>query len=77
MTPQHIQTVAGSFNEAGYKSTFTYLIEMKTMHIELNHAWTPFLDRHFKLCMTAAKWNVGLRKKVAEVPEAVWDLPTL
>ena len=72
LTPLHIKTVAGALKEAGYKSTFSYLIEMKTMHIELDHPWSPLLDRHFKLCMAAAKRNVGPKKKAPEVPEEIW-----
>lgn len=45
---------------------------MKTMHIELDHPWSPLLDRHFKLCMAAAKRNVGPKKKAPEVPEEIW-----
>jgi len=72
LTPLHIKTVAGALKEAGYKSTFSYLIEMKTMHIELDYQWTSLLDRHFKLCMAAAKRNMGPRKKAPEVPEDAW-----
>ena len=72
LTPLHIKTVAGALKDAGYKSTFSYLIEMKTMHIELDHTWSSLLDRHFKLCMAAAKRNVGPRKKAPEVPEDIW-----
>ena len=72
LTPLHIKTVAGSLKDAGYKSTFSYLIEMKTLHIELGHPWSSLLDRHFKLCMAAAKRNVGPRKKAPEVAEEVW-----
>ena len=72
LTPLHIKTVAGALKEAGYKSTFSYLIEMKTMHIELDYQWTSLLDRHFKLCMAAAKRNMGPRKKAPEVPEDTW-----
>lgn len=73
LTPAHLKTVAGSLKDAGYKSAFSYLIELKTMHIEADHPWTPLLDRHFKLCMAASKRNVGPRKKAPEVPEVVWS----
>ena len=64
LTPLHIKTVAGALKEAGYKSTFSYLIEMKTMHIELDYQWTSLLDRHFKLCMAAAKRNMAPERKL-------------
>ena len=63
LTPLHIKTVEGALKEAGYKSTFSYLIEMKTMHIELDYQWTSLLDRHFKLCMAAAKRNMAPGRK--------------
>ena len=49
-----------------------YVIEAKLMHVEMNHPWTPLLDRHFKLCIAAAKRGVGPRKKAPEVPENTW-----
>ena len=67
-----MKAIAGSVKEAGYKPAYSYLIEMKTMHVELNYEWTSLLDRHFKLCMAASRRNVGPRKKAPEVPVDVW-----
>ena len=44
-----------------YKSAFSYLIELKTLHMKKDHAWSVLLDRHFKLWMAAAKSSVGHR----------------
>ena len=59
--------------ESGFKSTSSYLIEAKLEHIERGYAWSSLLDRHFKLCVTAAKRGIGPRKKAEEVPEKIWS----
>ena len=40
--------------------------------MERGHGWSSLLDRHFKLCMTAAKRGMGPRRKAAEVDESSW-----
>ena len=72
LTPFSLKLIAGTLRESGYKSASAYLIEAKTEHVERGHCWTSLLDRHFKLCMTAARRGVGPRKKAAEVEEASW-----
>ena len=72
LTPFSLKLIAGTLRESGYKSASAYLIEAKTEHVERGHCWTSLLDRHFKLCMTAARRGVGPRKKAAEVGEASW-----
>ena len=72
LTPFALKMLAGTLREAGYKSTSQYLVEAKLAHVESGHPWTSLLDRHFKLCMAAAKRGHGPRKKAAEVPETEW-----
>lgn len=48
-------------------------MEAKTTHVEKGHEWTALLDRHFKLCVAAAKRGAGPRKKAPEVPESAWS----
>ena len=72
LTPFSLKLLAGTLCESGYKSAHSYLIEAKLEHVEAGHHWTSLLDRHFKLCMAAAKRGTGPRKKAAEVPEGTW-----
>ena len=77
LTPFALKMLAGTLREAGYKSTSQYLVEAKLAHVESGHPWTSLLDRHFKLCMAAAKRGQGPRKKAAEVPETEWTAHSL
>ena len=72
LTPFSLKLLAGTLRESGYKSAHSYLIEAKLEHVEAGHSWTSLLDRHFKLCVAAAKRGTGPRKKAAEVPEGTW-----
>ena len=77
LTPESIKMLAGALREAGYKSAYMYIIEAKTHHVELGHAWTHLLDRHFKLTISAAKRGMGPRKKAPEVQEDIWSCGSL
>ena len=77
LTPFALKLLAGTLREAGYKSTSSYLVEAKLAHVETGHPWTSSLDRHFKMCMAAAKRGQGPRKKAAEVAEADWTAHSL
>ena len=73
LTSDKIKTLTGSLKAAGYKSTYAYLAEAKINHIEAGWAWTPQLDRQYRLCVTASKRGIGPRKKAPEVQEDVWS----
>eukprot|EP00435_Cladocopium_sp_Y103_P014751 s2194_g3.t1 len=77
LTPYALKLIVGTLREAGYKSTSAYLVEAKLEHVESGHQWSNNLERHFKLCMTAAKRGTGPRKKAVEVPEAIWAQQSL
>eukprot|EP00435_Cladocopium_sp_Y103_P045365 s422_g13.t1 len=77
LTPYALKLIVGTLREAGYKSTSAYLVEAKLEHVENGHAWSNNLERHFKLCMTAAKRGTGPRKKAVEVPEDTWSSHSL
>eukprot|EP00435_Cladocopium_sp_Y103_P022845 s3165_g5.t1 len=77
LTPYALKLIVGTLREAGYKSTSAYLVEAKLEHVENGHPWSNNLERHFKLCMTAAKRGTGPRKKAVEVPEDTWSSHSL
>ena len=72
LDPHTLKVIAGCLKEAGYKSTHIYLAEAKIMHVEMGHNWSELLNRHFKLCLAAAKRGLGPAKKAPEVPEETW-----
>jgi hypothetical protein len=61
LTPCALKFLAGTLRESGYKSAYSYIIEAKVEHVERGHNCSALLDRHFKLCMKAAKRGVGPR----------------
>jgi len=71
LTPLSLEFLVGTIKELGYKSSYIYLAEAKTVHVEKGHPWTQ-VERNYKLGMAAAKRGTGPRKKAVEVAEADW-----
>ena len=69
---EDIKTVAAVLKDANYKSAHLYLGDLKLMHIEGDHDWTPYLERIYKQCKLSTARGIGPRKKAIEVPEDVW-----
>eukprot|EP00434_Breviolum_minutum_P008400 symbB.v1.2.007413.t1/scaffold453.1/size202423/4 len=69
---EDIKTVAAVLKDANYKSAHLYLGDLKLMHIEGDHDWTPYLERIYKQCKLSTSRGIGPRKKAMEVPEDVW-----
>ena len=69
LTPLSLKFLVGTIKESGYKSSYIYLAEAKTVREEKGHPWTQ-VERNYKLCMAAAKRGTGPRKKAVEVAEA-------
>ena len=62
LTPLSLEFLVGTIKELGYKSSYIYLAEAKTVHVEKGHPWTQ-VERNYKLCMAAAKEAQGRERR--------------
>lgn len=71
LTPQKIFRVAAVLRASGFRSTYSYLCEVRQHHLRSGYVWTQELDLCVKDTKRAATRGLGPPAKAEEIPEDV------